>query len=102
MHLSIHIERTGGTSLQAEYEKLYGANHVLVYSVLARKLLRISDIPISPSNETLSKAKVFVERTAILKTFYRLYLSIIDKSQDVLLLSLLSNCRYFLYPAFDN
>lgn len=84
MHLSIHIERTGGTSLQAEYEKLYGANHVLVYSVLAGKLLRISDIPISPSNETLSKAKVFVERTVILKTFYRLYLSIIDKSQDVL------------------
>ncbi len=82
MHISIHIERTGGTSLHSEYEKLYGPEHVLIYSVLTGKLLRASDMPVSPANESLSKAKAFVERTAILKIFYRLYLSIVDKFQN--------------------
>lgn len=83
MHISVHIERTGGTSLVAEFEELYGAEHVLVYSALTNKLVRLSDIPVSPADETLSKVKAFIERTAILSFFYRIYMGVVEKFKNV-------------------
>ncbi|MBS1249538.1 MAG: hypothetical protein MAG431_01118 [Chloroflexi bacterium] len=83
MHISVHIERTGGTSLVAEFEEIYGAEKILIYSTLTKKLVRLSDIPVSPASESLSKVKAFIERTAILSFFYRIYLSVVDNINGV-------------------
>jgi len=85
MHLSIHVERTGGTSLLAEYEKFYGSDRVLLYSADRDQVIRASDIPISPANESLSKLKALLERTIIVRFIYRLYVSFVKNSDDVLL-----------------
>ena len=83
MHLSLHIERTGGTSLLAEYEAYYGPEKILVYSVLTNKLVRVSDLLVSPANKSLSKLKAFVENTPVLSFFYHLYTSVLDNFTNV-------------------
>lgn len=83
MHLSIHIERTGGTSLLGELEAFYGPERILIYSASKDKLMRMSDIPVSPANESLSKIKAFIERTKFLSFIYQLYMTVLRKSDDV-------------------
>ncbi|RLD06804.1 MAG: hypothetical protein DRI56_07540 [Chloroflexota bacterium] len=84
MHLSIHIERTGGTSLLAELQKFYGIDRIMVYSADRDKIIRMNHIIISPANESLTKIKAFLEHTKIIAFIYQLYASFLKKSDDVL------------------
>lgn len=73
VHLSIHIERTAGTSLLAELVKEYGADRTLIYQPQTDRLLRVSDIPISPASKFLNNLKYKLEGTLLLRTIYNWY-----------------------------
>lgn len=83
-HISIHIERTAGTSLLSELGELYGPENVLVYKAGKDKLIRLSDIPISPVSKGVHYIKSFLEGTPLLRFIYRSYLKIVRNSDDIL------------------
>ncbi|MEA3349485.1 MAG: hypothetical protein U9Q82_02560 [Chloroflexota bacterium] len=84
IHLSIHIERTGGTTLLAELEKFYGPKNILIYKAGIGKFIRLSDIPVSPANIALQKGKSLLEGTKLLHFIYKFYVRFVNRSNDVL------------------
>jgi len=73
VHLSVHIERTAGTSLLAELVKEYGADRTLIYQPQTDRLLKVSDIPISPASKFIHNLKHRLEGTFLLRAIYNGY-----------------------------
>jgi len=85
IHLSIHIERTAGTTLMGALETLYGAEHVLLYKAGKDKFIRMSDVPVfSPANPLLNKVKNAFEGTPVLHFFYTIYIKFVQRSDKLL------------------
>jgi hypothetical protein len=85
IHLSIHIERTGGTTLMGALETLYGAEHVLLYKAGKDKFIRMSDVPVlSPAHPLLNKIKNAFEGTPVLHFFYTIYIKFVQRSDKLL------------------
>lgn len=74
IHIHCHIERTAGTSLIGEFQKIYGAKNVLLYKTQREELVRLSDIPISPASPVISWVKTTFGGTPVLKGLYTLYI----------------------------
>lgn len=85
IHLSIHIERTGGTTLIGALEEIYGAENVLLYKAGKDRFIRMSDVPmLSPAHPLLNKIKNTFEGTPVLHLFYTIYIKFVQRSDNLL------------------
>lgn len=74
--VSTHIEKTAGTSLEAWFIKVYGADRVLLYSPATDTFLRGSDVPISnPATDYVKRLFSLTPLMAIASEVYKKYKS---------------------------
>lgn len=66
VHISVHIEGTTNSSFLAELGNIYGAEHVLVYQLVTKKFLRLSDIPYNPAASLLKLGKDLLENAPLI------------------------------------
>jgi len=77
-HLSVHIEKNAGTTVQDCYERIYGPDKVLVYFPDKKVLRRVSDMGVSRTNETLHKIKLLFGESPLLPFVYRMYVKLTE------------------------
>ena len=70
VHLSIHIEATTGTSFLAQLGKIYGADHVLHYNNQHKKLIRLSEIPVTPAQSVIQSGKKLLTKTPLINKVF--------------------------------
>jgi len=54
IHVNIHIEGTTNSSFLAELGNIYGTDHILVYKLPQKRFIRLSDIPLKPTQSLLA------------------------------------------------
>lgn len=69
--VSVHIEKTAGTSLEKWFMQVFGGHNVLIYSPLTDSLLLGSTVP--ATNPTVDHARTLLLNTPFVSTFYRGY-----------------------------
>lgn len=57
IHVNIHIEGTTNSSFLAELGNIYGTDHILVYKLPQKRFIRLSDIPLKPTQSLLKMGK---------------------------------------------
>ncbi len=56
--VNVHIEKTAGTSLLKFFESTVGKERVAFYDPITDSLTRVSDLPVSPSNDFVDKLQL--------------------------------------------
>lgn len=74
--VSVHIEKTAGTSLQEYFIRLFGADRVLQYLPLSKELARNSDLRFQPTNMVVDLLKCTLNQSKIRSIFAQLYSSL--------------------------
>ncbi len=66
VHISIDIEGTTNSAFLSELGNIYGAEHVLVYTLSQKRFHRLSDLPNNPAASLLKIGKDLLENTPII------------------------------------
>lgn len=83
IHTHVHIEKTGGTSLQDVFGQIYGAKNVLVYDARSGLFIRLSDKGITAANNSLlNKMKLALGESPILPFAYRIYMILSERRRN--------------------
>ena len=69
--LSLHIEKTAGTSLQAFWEESFGRSNVLIYNLEHQKLIRSSDFMINRTSPRYENIKNILNQNRAVRYIYR-------------------------------
>lgn len=57
VHVTVHIEGTTNSSFLAELGNIYGPGRVLVYKLPKKRFIRLSDIPLNPTQSLIKMGK---------------------------------------------
>ena len=63
VHISVGIEGNTNQSYLSDLGNIYGPEHVLVYQFASKKFIRLSELPLKPSQSLLKMGKDILENT---------------------------------------
>lgn len=81
-HLSLHIEKNAGTTVQKYLEKMYGEREVLMYDAGKDRLCRVCDWGVSRTNQSLHTIREMLGRSFLWPMVYKIYVLYTEKKSE--------------------